>query len=133
MKIKQLGIIRLEKLFYSDNCLTSNSSYINWIKVVAEEIESLGILAPIQLLGTAISPELQYCLRAEDTLFKLPDVKGYIRVFLLSPFIVLQIIRMRFKYRVVLCRIPEHGNLIVLPLLQLMGYRVFIWLVGNRK
>lgn len=134
MAVKKLGIIRLEKLLYYNKCLTSSNSYINWVISVAKEITSLGILAPIQQLSTDIRPtDYKYCLRLEDRLFKLPNVKGYVRVFLFSPLIALQIIRMRFKYKVVLCRIPEHGNLFILPLLRLLRFSIFIWLVGDRK
>jgi glycosyltransferase involved in cell wall biosynthesis len=127
-----LGVVRLELLTASDGALRSRSSIANWFAALGREVERLGLLVPVQRAASDSSgPALR--LRAADSLFAVPDVAGYLRLLRAAPRLLRQLVRLRRVTRRVLCRVPEHGSFLLLPLVAVLGFQPTLWLVADRE
>lgn len=130
--MRRLGIIRLERLFEHESGLSSQSTIINWVRAAAEACDAVGLVAPTAPVPDDAAPRGWWRPRPGDRVYPLPNASGYARVARISGRITLQITRLRREFRTVLCRAPEHGNFVVMPLLNLLGFRPVVWLVADR-
>lgn len=132
-----IGIVRLERIYRDGDRLFSQSSIINWFRAIGEQAERVSLLVPVQ--RTRSQRRADGCgnnwlrLRERDRLFAVPNAAGFLRVLALSPLFLIQLTRMRLSCRSVLCRIPEHGSFILLPMVWVLGFSPTLWLVANRR
>lgn len=145
---RHLGFIRIEKIYFSQNGYFATSSVINLYNILQKKTNSFGLLAPVlQEKGPgnqpsdsagsrseSVRPHAQYfSIQESDRLYQLPNMSGYLRFYLNGFFLFIQLIRMRKNYKTVICRAPEHGNLLLFPLLSLLRFNVYIWIVHDRQ
>lgn len=70
----------------------------------------------------------------EETIDKVGSARGFFRGLLRTAeiLVTLRRIRRETQYSTVVARVPEHANLLLLPLLSLFGFDIVIWLVHDR-
>lgn len=138
----RIGILRLEKFYRHERAIYSDSGVSQFIEVLGRSAVSLRLMAPLCRSRAGRKPpgeEAEESAMGERFLGKranilaLPNVSGYVRVYLLLPIILFNLIRMRIFSRTLICRVPEHGNLLILPLLRMLRFNLTIWLVSDRE
>jgi glycosyltransferase involved in cell wall biosynthesis len=130
-KTEPLGIVRLERVFGQSETFYMDSSFVGWLNAFRQHVKGLALVVP--LIRQPLRRDVRtFSLTSNDEGLYLPDMKGYARVLLKAPLVVYQIVRLRARTRHVLCRIPEHGNWLVLPLIRLLGFKYAVWVVHDR-
>ena len=131
--LSHLGILRLERVRCSSTVIASDSTVVNWIGAMCDRAGRALILLPVlRDPHTAARPHA-LAIRSPHGLYPIPNAAGYVRIAVVIPILVVQLLRMRLRCRQILCRIPEHGSALVLPLVSLFGFSPALWLVADRK
>jgi len=126
-----LTVLRLETLCAGADTVTSASSFVRWLMAIAEHTQRIGLIVPVTPVAATYDAEL-FRLRKDDCLFALPVMSGFLRIFLRAPRVTLALLRARRFSPTLLCRVPEHGNALVLPIAWILRYRIICWVVGHR-
>lgn len=136
----RIGIVRLETLSRVGRCLTSESSLIRWIDALADRVEAMGLVVPVTGRSSDAwerhpwsGAPRRFCPRKTDRLFALPKMAGYMRSALWLPVVATQLIRLRRWTGLAIVRVPEHAHWYVLPLMRLLQFHLFLWLVADRR
>ena len=131
----KLGVIRLEPHRRTSDGVAAASSFPRWLSAASDCTDSMHLVLPIE--GSAadqIGPsDVRYALRRHDELLALPSCRGFLRAYRNVPLLLLRLLKLRRKTRVVICRAPEHLNLILLPLLWVLRFKPVIWFVADRS
>jgi len=77
--------------------------------------------------------DVRYALRRQDELLPLPSCRGFLRAYRNAPLLLLRLLKLRRRTQLVICRAPEHLNLILLPLLWLLRFKPVMWFVSDRS
>jgi len=131
----KLGVIRLEPHRRTSDGVAAASSFPRWLSAVSECTDSMTLVLPVEgSIGDEVTEaDVRYALRRQDELLALPSCRGFLRAYRNTPLLLLRLLKLRRRTRVVICRAPEHLNLILLPLLWLLRFKPVIWFVSDRS
>ncbi len=129
----KLGVIRLEPHRRTSDGVAASSSFPRWLKAASECTDSMKLVLPIEGTDEITETDVRYALRGQDELLALPSCRGFLRAYRNVPLLLLRLLRLRRRTPIVLCRAPEHLNLILLPLLWLLRFKPVIWFVADRS
>lgn len=126
-------VLRLERLYRTSRGLYAHSSFLRWLAALEGKVEGLAVIAPV-LQGDEAWEGETWAPIPSTRLLTLPDCKGFAKAFAAAPMIAVRLARARALSDALLVRVPEHGNLLNLPLAKAMfGRRVVVWLVADRN
>lgn len=127
----KLGIVRLESHRRAEGRLVADSSFPAWLVAMGHAHE-LGLILPIEDADPAAPAADGFSLRQGDLLLPLRSCRGFLRAYANVPRLLWQLVRLRRFTKVVVCRAPEHLNLVVLPALWLLRFKPVMWFVSDR-
>ncbi|HEY6642720.1 glycosyltransferase [Povalibacter sp.] len=131
----KLGVIRLESHRRTKDGVAAASSFPRWLSAASDCTEAMIMVLPIEgsSADESATADVHYSLRQQDALLALPSCRGFLRAYMNAPLLLLRLYKLRRHTPVVICRAPEHLNLILLPLLWLLRFKPVIWFVSDRS
>lgn len=131
----KLGVIRLEPHRRTIDGVVAASSFPRWLSAVRDCTDSMILVLPIEgsIANEITEVDVRCALRRQDELLALPSCRGFLRAYRNAPLLLLRLLKLRRRTRVVICRAPEHLNLILLPLLWLLRFKPVMWFVSDRS
>lgn len=129
-----VAVLRLETHYCTNGRLKSRGSFPGFLRALAQEGRRvLAILPVVDVPGVSVDADDVVAEVSQlHGLLPLPRCEGYARAFLAVPSLLLALVKARRETRILIARVPEHLNLVALPLASMLGFHIFCWLVADR-
>lgn len=130
-----VAVLRLESFVRIGEGVAAQGGIGNWLTAIGERVPRLVAVLPV-IQETEVEEQAGregvWIPRQQDVLIRLPEMRGYWRVVWRCRAIVDGLWMARKCAGVLICRVPEHGNWLTLPLASLLGFRLVLWVVADR-